>query len=71
MPVDERIAFNFPAPEHLPSPIETIDEVTVGYGDGPPVLRKLDLRLDMDDRIALLGQNGNGKSTFYGCCRTA
>jgi ATP-binding cassette, subfamily F, member 3 len=64
VPVDERIAFNFPAPEHLPSPIETIDEVTVGYGDGPPVLRKLDLRLDMDDRIALLGQNGNGKSTF-------
>ena len=33
-------------------------------GDGPLVLRKLDLRLDMDDRIALLGQNGNGKSTF-------
>ena len=64
VPVDERIAFNFPAPEHLASPIETIDEVTVGYGDGPPVLRKLDLRLDMDDRIALLGQNGNGKSTF-------
>jgi len=64
VPVDERIAFNFPAPDHLPSPIETIDEVTVGYGDGPPVLRKLDLRLDMDDRIALLGQNGNGKSTF-------
>jgi ATP-binding cassette subfamily F protein 3 len=64
VPVDERISFNFPAPDHLPSPIETIDEVTVGYGDGPPVLRKLDLRLDMDDRIALLGQNGNGKSTF-------
>src|SRR6266542_612590 len=64
VPVDERIAFNFPAPEHLPSPIKTMDEVTVGYGDGPPVLRKLDLRLDMDDRIALLGQNGNGKSTF-------
>ena len=64
VPVDERISFNFPPPEHLASPIETIDEVTVGYGDGPPVLRKLDLRLDMDDRIALLGQNGNGKSTF-------
>ncbi|HZX81995.1 MAG TPA: ABC-F family ATP-binding cassette domain-containing protein, partial [Reyranella sp.] len=64
VPVDERISFNFPAPEHLASPIETIDEVTVGYGDGPPVLRKIDLRLDMDDRIALLGQNGNGKSTF-------
>jgi ATP-binding cassette subfamily F protein 3 len=64
VPVDERIAFVFPPPDHLPSPIITLDEVTVGYGDGPPVLRKLDLRLDMDDRIALLGQNGNGKSTF-------
>ena len=64
VPIDERIAFNFPPPEQLASPIETLDEVTVGYGDSPPVLRKLDLRLDMDDRIALLGQNGNGKSTF-------
>ena len=64
VPIDERIAFNFPPPEQLASPIETLDEVSVGYGDGPPVLRKLDLRLDMDDRIALLGQNGNGKSTF-------
>ncbi|WIM14198.1 ABC-F family ATP-binding cassette domain-containing protein [Enhydrobacter sp.] len=64
VPVEERIAFSFPPPDRLASPIETLDEVTVGYGDGPPVLRKLDLRLDMDDRIALLGQNGNGKSTF-------
>ncbi|MPZ32974.1 MAG: ATP-binding cassette domain-containing protein [Rhodospirillales bacterium] len=64
VPVDEKIAFNFPPPDQLASPIETLDEVSVGYGDGPPVLRKLDLRLDMDDRIALLGQNGNGKSTF-------
>jgi ATP-binding cassette, subfamily F, member 3 len=64
VPLDEHIAFSFPPPEELASPIETLDEVTVGYGDGPPVLRKLDLRLDMDDRIALLGQNGNGKSTF-------
>jgi len=64
VPVDERIAFSFPPPEQLASPIETLDEVSVGYGDGPPVLRKLDLRIDMEDRIALLGQNGNGKSTF-------
>jgi ATP-binding cassette subfamily F protein 3 len=63
-PVEEKIAFNFPPPDQLASPIETLDEVSVGYGDGPLVLRKLDLRLDMDDRIALLGQNGNGKSTF-------
>src|SRR5215470_7809566 len=39
VPVDERIAFNFPPPEQLPSPIETIDQVSVGYGDAAPVLR--------------------------------
>ncbi|TAJ89342.1 ABC-F family ATP-binding cassette domain-containing protein [Reyranella sp.] len=64
VPIEERIAFNFPSPDILASPIETLDEVTVGYPDGPPILRNLDLRIDMDDRIALLGQNGNGKSTF-------
>jgi ATP-binding cassette subfamily F protein 3 len=64
VPVEEHISFNFPPPEQLASPIETLDEVSVGYADGPLVLRRLDLRLDMDDRIALLGQNGNGKSTF-------
>ena len=64
VPIEEKIAFNFPSPDILASPIQTLDEVSVGYPDGPPILRKLDLRLDMDDRIALLGQNGNGKSTF-------
>ncbi len=64
VPVDEKISFNFPSPELLASPIETLDEVSVGYPNGPLVLQKLDLRIDMEDRIALLGQNGNGKSTF-------
>jgi len=64
VPIDERISFNFPSPEILASPIETLDDVSVGYPDGPLVLRNLDLRIDMEDRIALLGQNGNGKSTF-------
>ena len=64
VPVEEKITFNFPSPEQLASPIETLDEVSVGYPGGPLVLQKLDLRIDMDDRIALLGQNGNGKSTF-------
>ena len=64
VPVDEKITFNFPSPDQLASPIETLDGVSVGYAGGPLVLRSLDLRLDMDDRIALLGQNGNGKSTF-------
>jgi ATP-binding cassette subfamily F protein 3 len=64
VPIDERISFNFPSPEILASPIETLDDVSVGYPDGPLVLRNIDLRIDMEDRIALLGQNGNGKSTF-------
>jgi ATP-binding cassette subfamily F protein 3 len=63
-PIDEHINLSFPSPEQLASPIETIEQVSVGYDKGPLVLKKLDLRLDMDDRIALLGQNGNGKSTF-------
>ena len=64
VPIEERVSFNFPSPELLASPIETLDEVSVGYPDGPLVLKGLDLRIDMEDRIALLGQNGNGKSTF-------
>ncbi len=56
-------AFKFPDPEELRSPLIALEGVDVGYG-GPPVLRKLDLRIDQDDRIALLGANGNGKSTL-------
>ncbi|WP_366654573.1 ABC-F family ATP-binding cassette domain-containing protein [Fodinicurvata sp. EGI_FJ10296] len=64
VPVDDTpIHFDFPAPEPLASPIITLDKVTVGY-DGKPVLKNLSLRIDMDDRIALLGANGNGKSTL-------
>jgi ATP-binding cassette, subfamily F, member 3 len=56
--------FDFPAPAALPPPLIVLDEVDVGYEPEKPVLRRLDLRLDMDDRIALLGANGNGKSTM-------
>ncbi|MEM8658298.1 MAG: ABC-F family ATP-binding cassette domain-containing protein, partial [Pseudomonadota bacterium] len=55
--------FNFPQPEELAPPIVRLEDVSVGYG-GPPVLRKLNLRIDQDDRIALLGANGQGKSTL-------
>jgi ATP-binding cassette subfamily F protein 3 len=41
-----------------------MEEVSVGYQPGRAVLSRLDLRIDDDDRIALLGTNGNGKSTF-------
>ncbi|MDN5789168.1 ABC-F family ATP-binding cassette domain-containing protein, partial [Pseudorhodobacter sp.] len=55
--------FTFPEPEELSPPIINLDGVAVGYG-GPPVLRNLSLRIDQDDRIALLGRNGEGKSTL-------
>jgi ATP-binding cassette subfamily F protein 3 len=55
----------FPEPsKQLSPPIIAIDDVTVGYEPGKPILRDLDLRIDNDERIALLGANGNGKSTF-------
>ncbi|MBT5187705.1 MAG: ABC-F family ATP-binding cassette domain-containing protein, partial [Kordiimonadaceae bacterium] len=57
-------AFDFPNPEALPPPVISMEATEVGYEKGNPILSELDLRIDMDDRIALLGQNGNGKSTF-------
>ncbi|HTK12172.1 MAG TPA: ABC-F family ATP-binding cassette domain-containing protein [Xanthobacteraceae bacterium] len=48
----------------LSPPIIALDDVAVGYEEGNPILRKLSLRIDNDDRIALLGSNGNGKSTL-------
>ncbi|MEE9314388.1 MAG: ABC-F family ATP-binding cassette domain-containing protein [Rhizobiaceae bacterium] len=56
---------DFPSPEKaIPSPIINLQKTSVGYEEGKPILTNLDLRLDADDRIALLGANGNGKSTF-------
>lgn len=55
----------FPEPEKQPaSPIVAIQSGVVGYEPGKPILKGLNLRIDNDDRIALLGSNGNGKSTF-------
>jgi ATP-binding cassette subfamily F protein 3 len=55
--------FNFPEPSRIAPPILALERVSVGY-DGVPVLRGLSLSIDTDDRIALLGANGNGKSTL-------
>ena len=56
-------AFTFPEPEQLSPPILRLEDAAVGY-DGAPVLGRLNLRIDQDDRIALLGRNGEGKSTL-------
>lgn len=56
---------SFPTPEKILSPpIIAVDDVSVGYDPAKPVLNHVTLRLDNDDRIALLGSNGNGKSTL-------
>lgn len=56
---------SFPAPEKILSPpIIAADNVSVGYDPASPVLNRVTLRIDNDDRIALLGANGNGKSTL-------
>ena len=57
--------FVFPDPlREAASPIIAIESGSVGYEPGKPILKNLNLRIDTDDRIALLGSNGNGKSTF-------
>ncbi|MFZ2100765.1 MAG: ABC-F family ATP-binding cassette domain-containing protein [Oricola sp.] len=54
-----------PSPERQPaSPIINMEGVSAGYVEGKPILQHMNLRIDADDRIALLGANGNGKSTF-------
>lgn len=56
-------AFSFPEPEELSPPIVALEGASAGY-DGRAVLSRLSLRIDQDDRIALLGRNGQGKSTL-------
>ena len=62
---DERTPdLTFPEPATLAPPLMSLAGVAVGYEPGRPVLRGMSLRLDPGERIALLGANGNGKSTF-------
>ena len=63
MAEDPGLSFTFPSPDELRPPLITLDLAAVGYA-GTPVLQKLNLRIDPDDRIALLGRNGNGKTTL-------
>jgi ATP-binding cassette, subfamily F, member 3 len=65
VPLAERtIPFKFYDPEELPSPILEIDKADMGYTAGKPVLERVSLRLDFDDRIAIVGANGQGKTTL-------
>jgi len=61
---DPTLSFDFPSPDELKPPLVTLDLASVGYEPGKPVLERLNLRIDPDERIALLGRNGNGKTTL-------
>lgn len=63
IPKDPQAHFEFPSPERLQNALVTIENGVAGYDD-KPVLQNLNLRIEPDDRIALLGANGNGKSTL-------
>ncbi len=64
--IEERVApFTLPSPPRpLAPPLIRLERANVGYEDSKPILRNLNLRMDLDDRIGLLGVNGAGKSTF-------
>jgi ATP-binding cassette subfamily F protein 3 len=61
---DPSLVFNFPSPKELKPPLIVLEDVAVGYAPGKPVLSRLNLRFDPDDRVALVGRNGNGKTTL-------
>lgn len=65
LPLAERTTpFRFGDPEELASPILELEAADLGYASGRPILRHVSLRLDMDDRIAIVGANGQGKTTL-------
>jgi ATP-binding cassette subfamily F protein 3 len=61
---DASVVFDFPSPKELRPALMVLDGVSVGYEPGVPVLSGLSFRIDPDDRIALVGRNGNGKTTL-------
>ncbi len=58
------VHFKFPNPKIIPSPMISIDKADIGYTAGNPILKNVHESIGNDDRIALLGANGNGKSTL-------
>lgn len=61
---DREVSFDFPNPQPLAPPLIALDDASTGYAPDQPVLRNLGLSLGPEDRIALLGENGNGKTTL-------
>jgi ATP-binding cassette subfamily F protein 3 len=65
VPLEARtMPFHFEDPTELASPLVVLDECDLGYVAGKPVLKRVSLRLDHDDRIVIIGPNGQGKTTL-------
>ena len=65
VPLSERTQpFSFGEPEELASPLFVLEHADMGYVAGDPVLHDVNLRIDQDDRVAIVGANGQGKSTL-------
>ena len=65
VPISQRtLPFHFPNPKPMAPPIVRLVDARLGYDEATPVLKNVNLRIDQDDRIAILGPNGEGKSTF-------
>jgi len=62
--MDPECIFNFPEPEELSPPLMRLDEAVISYATGDPILRKVNINVDMETRFALIGPNGAGKSTL-------
>ena len=61
---DPSLVFDFPSPKETKPPLILLEDAAAGYAPDTPVLSRLNLRIDPDDRIALVGRNGNGKTTL-------
>ncbi|QLC23993.1 ABC-F family ATP-binding cassette domain-containing protein [Parasphingopyxis algicola] len=61
---DPSLIFGFPSPGEMKPPMIVLEDAAVGYAENTPVLSRLSLRIDPEDRIAFLGRNGNGKTTL-------
>lgn len=61
---DPTLVFGFPSPGEMKPPMIVLDDTSVGYEENVPILSRLSLRIDPEDRIAFLGRNGNGKTTL-------
>ena len=65
IPLDSSsLNISFPKPSHLPVPLLSVYNVGFGYEENKPILKKISFRIDPGDRIAILGPNGNGKTTL-------